>query len=896
MSFLVQLDKETLLKTFSLTKMQLRTQLLKTANTIMKDDNIDKESRRYPFIRMQTKIPPKCVIFRLFKNEIASIITSVLKISDFNKCRKNILQLLLLSMNANTEENDNVIVTEKTIFDISAQSKTMLKKVARSLNIDKKRMKNKPGLITAILIKKAENRSKRIEKMTNSKFFMEKKTDTEFENEFSYRDIYVTQFADKNLKENLNENINNYSVSNDVSQIIVNYATTTRQIPETYDYQESMSITHENEEKEIAEHKEIHCKDDHECTYENCYNQFYPQHLYRIGFSYNLEDDYCENWYNENYKHIDKYSLQPLSHKNEKTFQLVSGWENQIIPIENGNCLKDSLFKMREMIIEKYGEILEFNKFGVINNEKEFTRLANSIDDHDINSLHYFSFLLSTGSIYFINSDGREIFGNFNSWNILQPSFYSCFFLIEQNDDGTGHISPINFGVLKTARRPAYSTLTKIKKLYGKKDKNSTKTIADRCLSGCYWSAGLVDLRIAQYFNDNYGKVKSGCKLENISIPPDFELDEKDDIWLTPGPIPPAHVVLKCVKEDILPFIVMGGGKKQCGLKETRIASLWQMIWNVYVKNNKENCTDEEKESLEYLNNFPESSTNNKADINEANVYKKKKNFETYDNKPAKDRPKKRFYDYMKKRFPTEMEKIKRTRSVDDNICYMTQDIKNEKVSDSLYRNICLIEYKQPGLLDLFTCTQAKYYQLRTNQVCEYVLCTSFLNNILYKHSVVNNEHLFEIVWNDTIYRKDAGFTDKVLCNFFGCEIEGTTFENRNDNVQNQTNKYSKLIQKKNEYEEAGLNRKKLTNDGLDTRLVYNDLGDEPVEFYLWILMKFWVNFARTIKTDLLRIHNNYKEHRKGNSDNNKSQTLSEHQLNRIARLRRIREEMNTHN
>ena len=157
--------------------------------------------------------------------------------------------------------------------------------------------------------------------------------------------------------------------------------------------------------------------------------------------------------------------------ENKVHFDLVPGWYSQVESVESGNSLKSSLFRMREMILEKYNFIInpeqypaykqqsvvkQFIDFGAIKNEKLFTKLVNDLDPHDIESLHYFKYLLSTDYVFFIDTTGRIIYDNYAERidPTMMTSYYVALFLIDTNDDGTGRIRPINFGVLENNKIP----------------------------------------------------------------------------------------------------------------------------------------------------------------------------------------------------------------------------------------------------------------------------------------------------------------------------------------------------------------------------------------------------------------------------------------------------------
>ena len=155
-----------------------------------------------------------------------------------------------------------------------------------------------------------------------------------------------------------------------------------------------------------------------------------------------------------------------ISEIEAKRFNLIKNWYGKVLNVPETGTLKDSLFKMRAMIIENYREILVHNNFGAINDFAKFKYYSNLLDEHSIESLLYFRFLLGTNSVYFINCNGEIVYDFASTDNYYIPSYYTCFFILEPGKNiSTGQLKPIQFGILNDNIVPTtyrWTTITKI--------------------------------------------------------------------------------------------------------------------------------------------------------------------------------------------------------------------------------------------------------------------------------------------------------------------------------------------------------------------------------------------------------------------------------------------------
>ena len=367
----------------------------------------------------------------------------------------------------------NIAQLRISIFDEKSKKKTRVKNESRTIGIKK-------------ITKKHLQR-------IGSPFFIEDEN-----GDYQYNDPFLTG----------NDLYSEYLIilkrlTTDVTaEHILNFLTDSTKIsPPLYDGRTEAEFLN-NKWRDQDEEFDLKHADHSDCEFHKCFNIFQNFRYYNefAGYKFcgdrDIDDpfDYGKHIHKENYKVLNHDVFEELEENYKLTsYPLVSGWRSKLVYIPNGNCLKDSLFKMREMILEKYSDVIELSSFGVINDEKRFTELANSIDDHDIDSLDYFNFLLSTGSVHFIDHDGRPIYKTTTS-SLLVPTFYHCFFLIETNKDGiTGHISPIDFGILKTAEQPTLSPMTSLKRLYGHEDYTG---VEDWIRDYFYRGNGLIQVKL----------------------------------------------------------------------------------------------------------------------------------------------------------------------------------------------------------------------------------------------------------------------------------------------------------------------------------------------------------------------------------------------------------------
>ena len=207
------------------------------------------------------------------------------------------------------------------------------------------------------------------------------------------------------------------------------------------------------------------------CDFYECVN--IPQQSYLLANFGNVEreESYEAEMAMGDY-YEGKYEFLMKDDYTKTHFNLVPGWYSQSISVESGNSLKASLFKMREMILSKYEYLFQtlpeeaiydtHVTFGVVNDEEEFNKTVNDLDPHNIKSLEYFRYLLSTDLVFFIDRTGKKVYDIYSRHvsSSFIYSFYACFFLIELNNDGrTLRVNPLNFGILKDNINP---TSTKV--------------------------------------------------------------------------------------------------------------------------------------------------------------------------------------------------------------------------------------------------------------------------------------------------------------------------------------------------------------------------------------------------------------------------------------------------
>lgn len=204
----------------------------------------------------------------------------------------------------------------------------------------------------------------------------------------------------------------------------------------------------------------------HACSMD-CYHRFE-----KSGFYHHYNHEYFDNLDPTKKfirgKHTGVYQMG-------MRMELVKGWYGKVVPIENGNCLVDSLFEMRNMIRSSYSHILDRIWWGVINDDEKFTKLVNSLEPTK-ESLDFFPYLLSTANVFFINVKGELLHG---IQDIRMNNFYSCYFLISSmnpEDETIAHINPIQFGCNSSDIMPSFLKNPKFKFLFGDKWKKQEKS------------------------------------------------------------------------------------------------------------------------------------------------------------------------------------------------------------------------------------------------------------------------------------------------------------------------------------------------------------------------------------------------------------------------------------
>ena len=203
-----------------------------------------------------------------------------------------------------------------------------------------------------------------------------------------------------------------------------------------------------------------------------CWSRAKPSYLYDIndhvfehGKKWNdmsLHDSQKMDWKNE----FQVGEMLPLSTLTT-SFSLTPGWYDKVIEHWQGESIWYSLSIMRDLIEKKYGrEYLDTINFGNIKyNADEWNRLSKPVimsDPYNAHSLYQFAFLLSTFSIYFINTKGEIVFDLFPETHIdpdIVTAPYTCFFLIETikmkpTSKQFYMIKPIEFGIIDRKMKP----------------------------------------------------------------------------------------------------------------------------------------------------------------------------------------------------------------------------------------------------------------------------------------------------------------------------------------------------------------------------------------------------------------------------------------------------------
>ena len=579
--------------------------------------------------------------------------------------------------------------------------------------------------------------------------------------------------------------------SSDTAFLILSFLEKPKNNVPVYEWKTGLSIGKPHLEKEIEKEKELHETHDHACTFGKCINKFKKSHLYRREY-HQFDYEYETSYFSKNYHpglvkgHLtDVFDVWGLENKLVTKFNLVDGWYNKVVTIKSGNCLKDSLFKMRELIIKKYSDLLPFIKFGAVNNKKEFKRLANSIDDHDIESLQYFNFLLSTASVMFINTEGEIVYSSETKFDQYIPSFYTCFFLIEANNDGvTGHVSPINFGILKSNQIPYKRYLTTIKKLYGKEPSlKGTKQVKDYV--GKPWKKTYFFQYLSEHCvfkMDQNELVKSSTFLQRIKNKKGTGID-----YLVSEPFTP-HEKDIFDNSEVQAFMRLETDHTQVSLKENNetvvVTGFAKIISNI-LKNKHSS------QYLEFLDQHPEKNMKNEKIAKRGNI-----NTLRYNEENANILPKKSLKSHMIEAFTndyfTEMnidsddekERINANSAFETNlagkrldgaVCYnhMNIDKKNCPFNSSQYSVVLLVEFKDIGALHLESISQGIWYHLFLKLKCDYVLISTLYNNIIFKHKILSNKkHEYSLIYNDTIYLS-KGFRHFDIITHFGFNFDG---------------------------------------------------------------------------------------------------------------------------
>ena len=647
---------------------------------------------------------------------------------------------------------------------------------------------------------------------------------------YSYRDIHMIgkeNFTDSALAILLN------LVSKDVGKYIISFITTVpkNNVPvlKGKDYVKLHKYQAEKIQEEIYKSNQyFHC-----CSYEKCFNVFQKSEFYQAQYCSNgsekrLEMNNIHDFRNKYYPEMYWDSVQvenKIPHR--RGFNLIPDWMNKVIPIANGNCLKDSLFKMRELVINKYSEILSLNKFGAINDKKKFTRLANSIDDHDIESLRYFSYLLGTKAVYFINTKGEIIYDFFgHGKDSIIPSFYACFFLIEANNDGvTGHISPIDFGILKDQYLSRYNASTTLKKLYGKKPEIAAENLIKRMFAQ-FEKAPWEAFGIFESYLQTHCLVRADNQcLENCNGMLKQTSNEK---YLKCAPF--SEEELKILNDPCLRGLIRiiqqySVVREKPHLSPIKNGSKWE-------KNPESGLSDsalkDKANSGKYTNEYDmgtalkslvESYVNRSGNLEHLYIggekyisnenetkEEEKSNNHKYEKNDQKEEEKV-FYgfiidklkDFIKskvdKKYHHLIENVQKKKlkkhvtysafikdvflgkRLDNCICY------NQKTcleTTGQFRMLVLMEYKDLGALKFSSISQAIFYHICMKLKCKYVVITSLYNNIIFNHKHVNGKNIFELIYNDTVHL-EKGFKNKWITGTLGFFLDGNIITTRKE-------------------------------------------------------------------------------------------------------------------
>ena len=723
------------------------------------------------------------------------------------------------------------LLPENKIWEILKMNKRSLLKKARELNISRRYKKNVKQLkleIIQLLSIKHEKDGKRYPGEIGEPYFKRKCfnhcyfKDWEIGEIFEYNDPHLLC----NDANKLNDELSKVFIP-DISKMIANqinakYCENKLQL---HDYETGNEL-YERRIKEIrSKNVEKHDSHQHLCTYEECVNKLNPACTYS-EYHYNLWDTYddemleeeieakidenekifFESMRNKYYRGINFRSIKAYSESSNKqtTFQLCENWYSKVVPIESGNCLKDSLFKMREMILEKYSDVIDQIYLGVVNDEKEFTRLANSIDDHSISSLDYFPFLLSTLRVYFIDTDGHIVYRTGRVRSDTIGSFYTCFFVIEQNEDEkTGHISPVNFGILKEDSLPQFQYETKITHLYG--DKNDDEGSA-------FWKDNKKTHKVFQHTFEWLHNGNNTVKVnDNIDNRMDFLRSRNGNLFTSSIAFDSAvdqtildiyrHREMAERNDQIESWNGDRGNKKTDRPKKSiQNTQINERLIAGSIENILSDCIANDNNEYEWIAKDAEKKLNNHNDDN--SVFRLMEYSENELNDPglkkhliAKDlEPFYKKYSHndaliksMSEQMRKESEKKFNSKQYDNGFCYkllhVTRGKKDEKDNEFAdkeieFKVLVFFEYKTIGAMNIEGVRQSLLYHAYLKMKCNFVFVTNFVNWIGYTHCLENKRNVYELFYNDTIFL-DKGFSHEELTACFGFNKTGKSLSNK---------------------------------------------------------------------------------------------------------------------
>ena len=338
-------------------------------------------------------------------------------------------------------------------------------------------------LLGAVIERKSYNR---ISEFENSDYFYR-----DVNNKYTYQDPHAIKNEIETIDNVMRTELNKHIIT-ELAEIVIDYVV---YVPPTDEYLEQLK---QNEDERNAmrrkqyrakiEHKRRHSSlQGHKCTFEGCMNvmqhmEFNNEHYYRpadgrglrplLGNPRGMEVliDAQHRLY-PRMNPVFRNDKRTIDWNNDK-FKLANNWYSQVRHLDS-NSVKAAVIEMRNMIRQQYAPILKYVKFGAINDDNKFEDSLYGLYDNKMNALNYFQYLLSTRNVYFIDREGKIVYGDYHSNTYISqgislfPGFYSAFFLIESNPDGSVQISPVNFGILSELAQPDASikslkTTTKI--------------------------------------------------------------------------------------------------------------------------------------------------------------------------------------------------------------------------------------------------------------------------------------------------------------------------------------------------------------------------------------------------------------------------------------------------